>query len=46
MEFNYYYFIGIIIIALHLLIFQTLKLNISNTNMCLKNLKVIIFWVF
>ena len=31
MEFNYYYFIGIIIIALHLLIFQTLKLDISNT---------------
>ncbi len=39
MEFNYYYFIGIIIIAYHLLIFQTLKLNISNTNICLKTFK-------
>ena len=39
MEFNYYYFIGIIIIACHLLIFQTLKLNISNTNICLKTFK-------
>ena len=39
MEFSHYYFIGIIIITFHLLIFQTLKLNISNTNMCLKKFK-------
>ena len=39
MEFDYYYFMGIIIIACHLLIFQTLKLNISDTFMCLKKFK-------
>ena len=39
MEFNHYYFIGIMIISCHLLIFQTLKLNISNTNVCLKKFK-------
>jgi len=39
MEFNNYYFIGIIVIALHLLIFQTLKLNVNNTNMCLAKFK-------
>ena len=39
MEFNYYYFIGIIVIALHLLIFQTLKLDVSNTKMCLAKFK-------
>ena len=39
MEFNYYYFVGIIIISCHLLIFQTLKLNILNTNVCLKKFK-------
>ena len=39
MEFNYYYFIGVIILTFHLLIFQTLKLDISNTNMCLKRFK-------
>jgi len=39
MEFNHYYFIGIMIISCHLLIFQTLKLNVSNTNVCLKKFK-------
>ncbi len=39
MEFNYYYFIGVIILTFHLLIFQTLKLDISNTNMCLEKFK-------
>ena len=39
MEFNHYYFIGIIVIALHLLIFQTLKLDVSNTKMCLVKFK-------
>ena len=39
MEFNHYYFIGIIIISCHLLIFQILKLNISNTNVCLRKFK-------
>ena len=39
MEFNHYYFIGVIVIALHLLIFQTLKLDVSNTKMCLVKFK-------
>ena len=39
MDFNNYYFIGIIAIALHLLIFQTLKLDVSNTKMCLVKFK-------
>ena len=39
MEFNHYYFMGIIFIALHLLIFQTLKLDVSNTKMCLAKFK-------
>ena len=39
MEFEYYYFIGIIVIAFHLFISQTLKLDISNTNMCLEKFK-------
>ena len=39
MEFNYYYFLGIVIIGCHLLVFQTLRLDISNTNMCLKRFK-------
>jgi 4-hydroxybenzoate polyprenyl transferase len=39
MGFNHYYFIGIIVIALHLLIFQTLKLDVSNTKMCLAKFK-------
>ena len=39
MEFKHYYFMGIIVIALHLLIFQTLKLDVSNTKMCLAKFK-------
>ena len=39
MKFNYYYFIGLLIIALHLLIFQSLKLDISNPKSCLKRFK-------
>ena len=39
MEFEYYYFIGIIVIAFHLFISQTFKLDISNTNMCLEKFK-------
>ena len=39
MEFNYYYYIGTLIIFLHLLIFQTLKLDVSNTKMCLAKFK-------
>ena len=39
MKFEYYFFLGIIIIALHLLIYQCLKLNISNSNQCLKKFR-------
>ena len=39
MKFEYYFFLGLIIIALHLLIYQCLKLNISNSNQCLKKFR-------
>ena len=39
MKFEYYFFLGVIIIALHLLIYQCLKLNISNSNQCLKKFR-------
>ena len=39
MEFGNYYFIGIIIISAHLLIYQCLDLNVLNPNMCLKKFK-------
>ena len=39
MEFDYYYFIGTLIIALHLYFFQVMKLDISNPKSCLKGFK-------
>ena len=39
MKFEYNFFLGVIIIALHLLIYQCLKLNISNSNQCLKKFR-------
>ena len=39
MEFNYYYYIGIIIIFLHLLYFQLLRLDFTNPSSCLKKFK-------
>ena len=39
MDFSKMYFIGILFLAAHLLIFQTLKLNVSNSNSCLKKFK-------
>ena len=39
MKFEYYFFLGVIIIALHLLIYQCIKLNISNSNQCLKKFR-------
>ena len=39
MKFEYYFFLGVIIIALHLLIYQCLKLNISNSSQCLKKFR-------
>ena len=39
MEFNYYYYIGILIIILHLLFFQLLKLDFTNPSSCLKKFK-------
>ncbi len=39
MEFNYYYYIGLIIIIIHLLFFQIIKLDVSNPNNCLKKFK-------
>ena len=39
MEFNYYYFIGALIIALYLYFFQVMKLDISNPKSCLKSFK-------
>ena len=39
MEFSNYYFIGIIIISVHLLIYQCLYLNVLNPNLCLKKFK-------
>ena len=39
MKFEYYFFLGVIIIALHLLIYQCLKLNISNSKECLKKFR-------
>ena len=37
--FNYYYFIGVLLITGHLLIFQNLKLDITNSNSCLAKFK-------
>ena len=39
MNFSYYYFVGISIISVHLLIFQNLSLNISNQDSCLSKFK-------
>ena len=39
MKFNYYYYIGIVIIAVHLLFYQTKNLDISDPNICLKKFK-------
>jgi len=39
MEFDYYYFIGTLIIALHLYFFQVMGLDISNPKSCLKSFK-------
>ena len=39
MEFNYYYFIGALIIAVHLYFFQVIKLDISNPKSCLESFK-------
>ena len=39
MEFNYYYYIGIIVILSHLLFFQTLKLDVTSPESCLKKFK-------
>ena len=39
MNFEYYYFIGVLFISLHLLIFQNLNLNISNPKSCLSKFK-------
>jgi len=39
MEFNYYYYIGIGIIAFHLLFYQTKNLDISNPEICFKKFK-------
>jgi len=39
MEFDYYYFIGTLIIAAHLFFFQVMKLDISNPKSCLKSFK-------
>ena len=39
MEFNYYYYIGIVIIAVHLLFYQTKNLDISNPKICLEKFK-------
>ena len=39
MEFNYYYYIGIVIIAFHLLFYQTKNLDISNPKICLEKFK-------
>ena len=39
MDFNNYYFIGVLIITSHLLIFQNLKLNVSDSKSCLEKFK-------
>tara|TARA_B100000700_G_scaffold288614_1_gene345264 strand:+ start:978 stop:1847 length:870 start_codon:yes stop_codon:yes gene_type:complete len=39
MEFNYYYYIGIVIIAVHLLFYQLKNLDISNPKICLEKFK-------
>ena len=39
MEFNYYYYIGIVIIAVHLLFYQIKNLDISNPKICLEKFK-------
>ena len=39
MNFEYYYFVGVLFISLHLLIFQNLNLNISNPKSCLSKFK-------
>ena len=38
-DFNYYYFFGVLLIAGHLLVFQNLKLDITNSNSCLAKFK-------
>ena len=39
MSFEYYYFIGVLIIAGHLIIFQTYNLDISKPDRCLEKFK-------
>ena len=39
MNFEYYYYAGLLLISLHLLVFQNLKLDISNPNSCLSKFK-------
>jgi len=39
MKFNYYYYIGIVIIAVHLLFYQTKNLDISNPKIWLEKFK-------
>ncbi len=39
MNFEYYYFVGVLFISLHLLFFQNLRLDISNPNTCLSKFK-------
>ena len=39
MNFEYYYYAGVLVISLHLLVFQNLKLDISNPNSCLSKFK-------
>ncbi len=39
MDFNNYYFFGVLVITAHLLIFQNYKLNISDPNSCLAKFK-------
>ena len=39
MSFEYYYFIGVLIIAVHLIIFQTYKVDFSKPNICLEKFK-------
>ncbi len=39
MDFNYYFFVGIFVISGHLLIYQTIKLDVAKPDECLKKFK-------
>ncbi len=39
MNFNYYFFVGILVISGHLLIYQTIKLDVAKPDECLKKFK-------